>query len=54
MVVAVKVKAHGLYNTVPDYSISKYDLCRLFNHYLCNLNIKVCIPIIICKSLWII
>jgi dTDP-4-dehydrorhamnose reductase len=26
-------KAHGLYNTVPDHSISKYDLVKLFNHY---------------------
>ena len=30
---AAKVKAHGLYNTVPDHSISKYELCKLFNHY---------------------
>lgn len=27
-------KAHGLYNTVPDHSISKFDLLKLFNHYL--------------------
>jgi len=31
---AAKEKAHGLYNTVPDHSISKFDLCGLFNHYL--------------------
>ena len=34
MEVAAKEKAHGLYNTVPDHSISKYDLLQLFNHYL--------------------
>lgn len=27
-------KAHGLYNAVPNRSISKYDLCQLFNKYL--------------------
>ena len=27
-------RASGLYNTVPDCSISKYDLLRLFNRYL--------------------
>jgi dTDP-4-dehydrorhamnose reductase len=31
---AAKEKAHGLYNAVPDHSISKYDLVLLFNHYL--------------------
>lgn len=34
MEVAAKERAHGLYNTVPDHSISKYDLLQLFNHYL--------------------
>lgn len=34
MEVAAKRKAHGLYNTVPDCSISKYALLQLFNHYL--------------------
>ena len=34
MAVAMKESAHGLYNAVPDHSISKYDLCRLFNKYL--------------------
>lgn len=29
-------RAHGLYNTVPDKSISKYDLLKLFNKYLRN------------------
>lgn len=36
MEAAAKEKAHGLYNTVPDHSISKCDLCGLFNHYLRN------------------
>lgn len=34
MEVAAKEKAHGLFNTVPDHSISKYDLLKLFNRYL--------------------
>lgn len=34
MELAAKEKAHGLYNTVPDHSISKYELLQLFNHYL--------------------
>lgn len=34
MEMAAREKAHGLYNTVPDHSISKYDLLLLFNHYL--------------------
>ena len=34
MEAAAQEKAHGLYNTVPDHSISKYDLLQLFNHYL--------------------
>lgn len=34
MEAAALEKAHGLYNTVPDTSISKYELLRLFNHYL--------------------
>ena len=36
MEVAAKERASGLYNTVPDHSISKYDLLRLFNKYLRN------------------
>lgn len=27
-------KATGLYNMVPDHNISKYELLKLFNHYL--------------------
>lgn len=34
MEVAAKEKAHGLYNTVPDISISKCDLLGLFNKYI--------------------
>lgn len=34
MEVAARERAHGLYNTVPSASISKYDLLRLFNKYL--------------------
>lgn len=34
MEMAAKERAHGLYNAVPDHSISKHDLCRLFNKYL--------------------
>ena len=38
---AAKEKAHGLYNTVPDHSISKYELCGLFNDYLRKGSIKI-------------
>ena len=41
MEAAAKEKASGLYNTVPDHSISKYDLLRLFNHYLRDDKIKI-------------
>lgn len=34
MEAAAKDRAHGLYNTVPDTSISKYELLKLVNHYL--------------------
>ncbi len=34
MELAAKEKVHGLYNMVPDMSISKYDLLGLFNKYL--------------------
>ncbi len=34
MEAAARQKAHGLYNTVPEEPISKYDLLRLLNHYL--------------------
>lgn len=41
MEAAAKEKAHGLYNTVPDHAISKYDLLQLFNHYLRNDTIDI-------------
>lgn len=41
MEVAAKEKASGLYNTVPDHSISKYGLLRLFNKYLRNESIQI-------------
>lgn len=34
MEIAAKEKVHGLYNMVPDNSISKFDLLGLFNQYL--------------------
>ena len=34
MEAAAKAKAHGLYNTVPSHSISKFNLLELFNKYL--------------------
>lgn len=34
MEVAAKERAHGLYNTVPERAISKYDLLGLFNRYM--------------------
>lgn len=33
MEAAAVERAHGLYNTVPDKAISKYELLKLFNHY---------------------
>lgn len=33
---AAKERAHGLVNAVPDHGISKYELCKLFNHYFRN------------------
>ncbi len=50
---AAKLRAHGLYNTVPDESISKYELLKLFNTYIRKTPIEI-IPtdkIIIDKSL---
>lgn len=41
MEAAAAEKACGLYNTVPDSSISKYDLLQLFNRYLRNDHIKI-------------
>lgn len=36
MELAAEKRAYGLYNMVPDYNISKFDLLKLFNHYLRN------------------
>ena len=33
---AASQQVSGLYNMVPDHSISKYDLLKLFNHYCRN------------------
>lgn len=41
MLQAAKEKANGLYNMVPDRSISKYELCNLFNHYLRDDSISI-------------
>lgn len=41
MEMAAKEKAHGLYNTVPNHSISKYELLGLFNHYLRGDSLKI-------------
>ena len=41
MEAAAKEKVSGLYNTVPDHPISKYDLLRLFNKYLRNDSVQI-------------
>lgn len=41
MEVAAREKVHGLCNAVPSTSISKYDLLRLFNHYLRNDSVSI-------------
>lgn len=41
MEAAAKERASGLYNTVPNHSISKYDLLCLFNKYLRNDSVKI-------------
>lgn len=41
MEMAAIERAHGLFNTVPDHSISKYDLLGLFNHYLRGDSLKI-------------
>ncbi|WP_026727840.1 SDR family oxidoreductase [Flavobacterium denitrificans] len=38
---AVLEKAHGLYNAVPDHSISKFELLKLFNHYFKDDSLKI-------------
>lgn len=34
-------KIHGLYNAVPDHSISKFELLKLFNHYFKGDSLKI-------------
>lgn len=41
MEAAATERAHGLYNTVPDTNISKYELLKLFNHYMRNDEINI-------------
>lgn len=41
MEAAAKAKVTGLINAVPSTNISKYELLKLFNHYLRNDEIKV-------------
>lgn len=41
---AIKEKAHGLYNMVPDEWISKCDLLKLFNKYMRNGEVDI-IPV---------
>ena len=41
MEAAATERAVGLYNTVPDTHISKYDLLRLFNRYLRNDSVRI-------------
>lgn len=38
---AMEQRAHGLYNMVPLCNISKYELLKLFNHYLRNDAVKI-------------
>lgn len=38
---AAKERIFGLYNMVPNESISKYDLVKLFNHYLRNDSLEI-------------
>lgn len=41
MEAAATEKASGLYNTVPAHAVSKYDLLKLFNHYMRNDRITI-------------
>ncbi|MEA5015955.1 MAG: sugar nucleotide-binding protein [Candidatus Limiplasma sp.] len=53
MEVAIQEHACGLYNTVPDVSITKYDLLKLCNYYMRNdaLTIHTCHTLVADKSL---
>lgn len=42
MEVAARSRAHGLYNTVPEGSISKYELLKLFNKHIRKEPIDIC------------
>lgn len=42
MEAAAKNRAYGLYNAVPDGSISKYELLKLFNEYIRKEPINIC------------
>lgn len=44
MEMAARERAHGLYNTVPDNSISKCDLLGLFNKYIRKEKVRI-IPV---------
>lgn len=41
MELAAKERVHGLINAVPSTNISKYELLRLFNHYLREDKVKI-------------
>lgn len=49
MEAAVLENVHGLFHAVPDQVISKYDLLRLFNHYMRNDRIKI-MPVNTCVA----
>ena len=49
MEAAAKEKSHGLYNTVPDHAISKYNLLKLFNHYMRNDAVEI-LPVNKCSA----
>lgn len=38
---ATEQRAHGLYNMVPNHNISKFELLKLFNHYLRNDSVQI-------------
>lgn len=38
---AAKQKAHGLVNMVYERNISKYELLKLFNHYICGDRVEI-------------
>jgi dTDP-4-dehydrorhamnose reductase len=38
---AAAQRAYGLYHMVPDHNISKYELLKLFNHFMRNDSVKI-------------